>query len=228
MEGAREVDLAVAQAQKDLAEAIFAGSTQFLKDAQALERTDPSKDLRIALAMAQIETAEANLAVAKQFADELSGLPRREDMESAQAAVQASQATLRQVELQIKQQQIMAPYDGTILNHLVSLSELVQPGWPVLSFSNLGRLSVSVFVPQGDLNWVKVGQTVKVEFDSTTGANMIGNVVHIKDQAEFTPRNIQTPDERSILVHKVTVEVANPDDSLRPGLYADVIFEEPS
>lgn len=97
-------------------------------------------------------------------------------------------------------------------------------GWPVAAVADLDQLEVSVYVPEADLGWANVGDPVQVKVDAYPERTFQGLVIYISDQAEFTPRNVQTPEERVILVYEVRILVLNLGGDLKPGLPADVTF----
>ena len=88
------------------------------------------------------------------------------------------------------------------------------------------RVGVEVQEDGPDLNWVELGARPGIKVDSYPARSFSGEIVFISDEAEFTPRNVQTPEERTILVFAVTVRMDNPEGLLKPGLPADVILEE--
>lgn len=220
----RQVDLAVANALVAQAQAAVDGAQQALEDT---EDSPPSviRDEQVALAQAQVDQAQAQRDAAQATLTALEKGASTAERQAAQAALQASQAELAALENQLAHQTIRAPIDGTVLQTLLLPGELALSGWPLITIADLSELRLTVYVPEADLNWAQVGQRVNVVIDAFPERQFLGEVVHIADQAEFTPRNVQTPEERTILVYAVEVQLANPDNVLKPGLPADVIFE---
>ena len=89
----------------------------------------------------------------------------------------------------------------------------------------LNTLQITVYVPEDTYGRVKLGQTAKMTVDSYPGVSFTALVVHIADQAEFTPRNVQTAEGRRTTVYAIKLDVPNPDGKLKPGMPADVTFE---
>lgn len=147
---------------------------------------------------------------------------RKEDVEEAKAAVNAAEATLKAIDKQIAELKIVAPVDAVVDAIELQPGDLVPANAPALSLVDMNHLWVRAYVPEDRLN-VKVGQKVDVTVDSYPGETFEGTITFIARQGEFTPRNVQTPDERSKQVFRIKVEVT--DRRLRPGMAADVWLE---
>ena len=84
-----------------------------------------------------------------------------------------------------------------------------------------------MYLPEDSYGQVKLGQAARVAVDSYPGVSFTASVIHIADQAEFTPRNVQTVQGRRTTVYAIKLNVPNPDSKLKPGMPADVTFDEP-
>ena len=102
--------------------------------------------------------------------------------------------------------------------------ETVRPGAPLLTLANLDRVTLTTYVPESDIARAKVGQRVVVTVDSYPDREFQGKIAHIATEAEFTPRNVQTQEERVNMVFAVKVELPNPGAELKPGMPADAIL----
>ncbi len=102
--------------------------------------------------------------------------------------------------------------------------EMVQPGTPIVTLGDLSRPWVNVYVGERDLGKVRLGMAAQVTVDAFPDQPFPGKVTFVSDRAEFTPKNIQTPDERVKLVYRVKVEVETRDDALKPGMPADAVL----
>ncbi len=182
------------------------------------------RDEQVAIAQAGVDQAQAALEASEVVLRALEESPQEDDVNTARAAVDAAAAELAQFEDRISRAEIRSPIDGVLLERIFLPGELVMPGWPVATVADLSQLEVSVYLPEADLGWANVGDLVQVRVDAYPERNFPGLIIHISDQAEFTPRNVQTPEERVILVYKVRVLVPNPGRALKPGLPADVTF----
>jgi len=148
-------------------------------------------------------------------------------LDQAQSGINTAQANLNLLDTQIKKLTVYAPMDGVILVRNVEPGEFVQPGAVALTLADLSNLTITVYVPDPRLNEIKLGQTATVTIDVSSGASPTFNaeVTHIADQAEFTPRNVQTVEGRSSTVYAVKLKVTNKDDLLKIGMPADVVFK---
>jgi multidrug resistance efflux pump len=111
-----------------------------------------------------------------------------------------------------------------VLSRSVEPGEVALPGAPLLTLARLDRLNITVYVPEDLYGTINLGETAQVSVDSFPGEAFTAEVVHIADQAEFTPRNVQTSEGRRSTVFAVRLAIANPDGQLKPGMPADVTF----
>lgn len=149
---------------------------------------------------------------------------RPEDISQAEAAVAAAQAALAGIEVQLNELQIRASVDGVVEAMELQPGDMVGMGTPVVSLMDTRTLWVRAYVPESRLN-IAIDQEVRITTDSFTSESFRGKVTFISRQAEFTPRNIQTPEERSKQVFRIKVTLMNGLDKLRPGMAADVWLE---
>ncbi len=204
-----------AQQLETMQSAVAAARAQ--RDA-ALAQLDAARTQLSAAAAAQ-EQARASLAVAE--ANRRSIAIREQDAAAARAQLAQARAALRQVELMRGDAILRAPLAGVVVERLVEAGELVAAGAPVLTVADLTRVYLRVFISEGDLGRVTLGQPVDVRVDAFRGRVFRGTVVEISSRAEFTPGNVQTKEERVKLVFAVRVALPNPDGVLKPGLPAD-------
>jgi multidrug efflux pump subunit AcrA (membrane-fusion protein) len=122
---------------------------------------------------------------------------------------------------------ITAPFDGEVLERLVQPDEFAAPHGTVLVIAALDTLTLTIYVPEDRYGQFSLGQTLPVTVDSFSGVTFKGTVRFIADKAEFTPRNVQTVEGRKTTVFAVRLELANPDQALKPGMPADVHFVLP-
>lgn len=146
---------------------------------------------------------------------------RQESINQAKAARDAAQAALDVIREQMKELTIRCPVDGVIEALELQQGDLVPAGAPVLSVMDDRHLWVRAYVPQNRVG-LQVGQRLKVTADSFPGKPFLGEVTFISRQAEFTPSNVQTPEERSKQVFRIKVTLLEGLDKLRPGMTADV------
>ena len=120
---------------------------------------------------------------------------------------------------------LTAPIDGTVLERILHPSEVAAQGADLLTIANLDEVTLELYIPETRLGQVYLGQTVQVTVDSFPERTFTGHVRTIANQAEFTPRNVATKEERVNLVFAVRVTIPNPDGALKPGMPADAVFK---
>jgi HlyD family secretion protein len=146
---------------------------------------------------------------------------RREEIEKAKAARDAARSALDVIGEQKKELIIKSPVDGVIEALDLHKGDLVPTGAPVLSVMDMRNLWVRAYVPQNRIG-LQVGQQLRVTVDSVPGESLLGEITFISRQAEFTPNNVQTPEERSKQVFRIKVALGEGIGKLRPGMTADV------
>jgi HlyD family secretion protein len=174
---------------------------------------------------AQVDSAQAQVNAAQAQYDLLVAGPSREQIAAANAAVAQAEAALKTLDVQADKLVVRAPQDGVILVRNVQVGEVLAPGATVFVIGKLSTLQITIYLPESLYGRVKLGQTTRVMVDSYPDVAFAATVVHIADQAEFTPRNVQTVEGRSTTVYAVKLDVPNPDGKLKPGMPADVSFE---
>ena len=204
--GQAEADLAVAKSQLADAERRYAA----VKDG-------PDPDA-VALAGARLASTKARL-------DQARADPSQEQLELAQSQIDTAGAALQVLETQLQKMVIIAPIDGIVLERLVEPGEVALPSAPLLTLARLDDLTITVYVPEDRYGEIKLGQPALVVVDSFPGETFSAMVTHIADQAEFTPRNVQTVEGRSSTVFAIKLAIENPNGQLKPGMPADVTFE---
>ncbi|OGU59161.1 MAG: hypothetical protein A2X64_07150 [Ignavibacteria bacterium GWF2_33_9] len=142
------------------------------------------------------------------------------------AEIKPLQIRLKQVEDQLQKCKITVPINGTILNKFAEQGEFTVIGKPLLKIANLDYLILKGFISETQLAEIKIGQKVTVRFDDGKNStkNLIGKLINIANQAEFTPKIIQTKDERVNLVYAVKIKVQN-DGSIKIGMPAEAYFK---
>jgi HlyD family secretion protein len=146
----------------------------------------------------------------------------REKLELFEAEEAKLTAALAVFDRELEDGVLTAPADGTVLVRSVEPGERVVPGIPVMRIADLRRLELRVYLGEEDLDLVRLGQTVPVRVDALGDEEIRGTVTWIGDEAEFTPKNVQTRNARAQLVFAVKVEIENPDGRLHIGMPAEV------
>lgn len=174
------------------------------------------------------EVAEARAALAE--ADEALKLMesgyREEDIAEAAAQVAAAEAQVAAIQMQMKELTVLSPCDCVVEAVSLRPGDLVPANAPSLTLLDVSRLWVRTYVPEFHLGSVRLGQRLPVRVDSFPDRHFAARVTYLATQAEFTPRNIQTPEERSKQVFRTKVTLEEGTDQLRVGMGADVLFDE--
>jgi HlyD family secretion protein len=181
--------------------------------------------LEIRSAQARVAAAQGQLQAAQAQYDLLATGPSREQIAAADAAVAQAEEALRTFDVQADKVVVRAPQDGVVLVRNVEAGEVVGPGATLLILGQLDTLQLTVYLPEDSYGKVKLGQAAQVAVDSYPGVTFSASVVRIADQAEFTPRNVQTVEGRRTTVYAIKLDVPNPDGKLKPGMPADVTFD---
>ncbi len=208
----------------------LAAADQRLADAQRdLDRTkrlfDGGAVAREALDKAQLafDVAQSQHDQAAQQLQLLQVGPRPERIEAQRAAVAAARATVQQIDAMLANAVITAPFDGVVTVKDREVGETVQPGAPVLTVTNLGDRWVRIYIPETQIGAVHIGEAATITADTYKGKIYRGAVSFIASEAEFTPKNVQTRDERVKLVYAVKVRITSDSTyDLKPGIPADV------
>ncbi len=145
-------------------------------------------------------------------------------VQQAEAVLAQAQAALALIDIQLEKTTIKSPADGVVLTRNLEEGEMLVPGSVALIIGQLQEVSLTVYIPETEYGKIKLGDTVSITVDSFPGENFSGSVTYISDQAEFTPRNVQTVDGRKTTVYAVKITVPNTNLELKPGMPADVIF----
>ena len=153
-------------------------------------------------------------------------------LREADAAILAAESSIGSLEsqrdfLQIVRDEefLISPSAGTVLLKSVEPGEVVSQGRTVLTIADLDNLEIKVYLPESKLGLVKNGQDVAIEIDSNPGESFKGIIRRISNKAEFTPKNVQTREERVKTVYAVVVGAQSQGGILKPGMPCDVIID---
>jgi len=185
------------------------------------------------LALMEEGTRKEDIAEAKALlADAEGGLAlvqrgyRAEDIAKAAAQVTAAQARVAAIKVRMQELTVAAPCDCIVESIDLRPGDLVGQGAPSASVLDLSRMWVRAYVPESRLGDVTLGQRVPVQVVGFPGRRFGAHVTFIAQEAEFTPRNVQTPEERSKQVFRIKVTLDEGNDCLRVGMTADVLLNE--
>ncbi|MBD3169243.1 MAG: HlyD family efflux transporter periplasmic adaptor subunit [candidate division Zixibacteria bacterium] len=165
--------------------------------------------------------ARARCNSAKQAYNKIMNWARPEEIRAARAQTEQSRAAVDLIEKSISDSYVTAPISGTVTQLPVDVGELVGQGAVVSEISKTDTVDLMIYIPEPKLGMVKYGQRASITIDTYPDREFEGKVVYISPEAEFTPKNIQTKEDRVKLVYGVKIKIPNPDDILKPGMPAD-------
>jgi len=204
----------LSSAQTDYNRLLTTQAATEVLEARARVRVAQERMDRVVDYLTSLESGDQSLMV--QAAD--SGV------QQAEAVLAQAQAALALIDIQMEKTIISSPTDGIVLTRNLEEGEMLVPGSVALTIGQLDEVSLTVYIPETEYGKIKLGDTVSITVDSFPGEIFSGTVTYISDQAEFTPRNVQTVDGRKTTVYAVKITVPNTNLELKPGMPADVIF----
>jgi len=166
------------------------------------------------VAVARVKDAEQRLALLRQG-------PRIERIAQSRAQLERARQQLSVAKTRLGYVTVVSPVTGTVLSRNTEPGEYVSAGTPIVTVADLNDVWLRAYVDETDLGKVKLGQRACVATDTFPGKIYEGKISFISSQAEFTPKTVQTPKERVKLVYRIKIDVANPNQELKPGMPAD-------
>lgn len=180
----------------------------------------PQKDLDAARA-----ARTASSAAVREAAERVRLLrsgPRPDQVNHARAKLEGAQAAATLAETRLSYTRLLSPLAGVVLAKHAEPGEMLAAGAPVVTIGKLDEVWVRAYIPETSLGSVKIGQQVHISSDTWPGKTYQGTISFISPEAEFTPKNIQTQQERVKLVYRIKVSIPNPNRELKPGMPVDV------
>ncbi len=201
--------------------AAYDGAREALDLLYRMRRDPQALRAQVDAAEAQFRAAEAAVAQARAYLEGLQAGASAEEIAALEAQVRQAEAQRESARTVLAKLTLTAPVSGQVVKVVGHAGELAVPGAALVTLADLERVTLTVYVPVTRLGQVQIGQRVAVRVDSFPDRVFIGEVVSIASEAEFTPRNIQAPEERASMVFAVKVVIPNPDRALKPGMPAD-------
>jgi len=219
--GAREEDIRQGEEALKQAEAalqVAAEDARRFRELAAKGSTTPKQrddaEARSTVALAQRDGAREALKKLKSFA-------RPEEIAAAEARLAQARAAADFLRQQIADATVVSPVAGVVTRRPVEAGEMVAPGATLLTVAELDNVYVMLYVTERDLGRLRLGDAAEVRIDAFPDRAFAGRVTYVSPQAEFTPKNVQTKEDRVKLVFAVKVEIDNRDGALKPGVPAD-------
>ncbi len=219
--GARTEDLRVAEegvnqaeANLNLAKLAFDRMQKLITDRSVSQSQMDAAQMQYDVASAQLKSAQETLAKLRQYA-------RPEEIQVRAAQMKQAQAALDYTKIAFEHSYVTSPMDGTVLEKLVEAGDYANVGTPIYTVSDLRTMKMTVYVGEVDLARIRLGDSAKVILDGMPNHPFDGKVIYISPTAEFTPKNVETKEDRMKLVFAVKLAIANPKNYLKGGLPAD-------
>jgi HlyD family secretion protein len=218
--GSRSEDIEQARAAAAQAKSQLDGAERTLATVKQLYADRLALSQQVETAQTQFNTASEQARAAKAQLDLLIAGPTSDAIAAARGQVEQARGALAAARAMTQYLKVTAPADGTVILKNVELGELVTAGMPIVRIANLDSVWVRVYVPEPEMR-VKIGDRAEVVTDAFPGRAFPGRVTEVAEKPEFTPKNVQTKEERVKLVFGVKVEMKNPRHDLKPGMPAD-------
>lgn len=223
---AYDYQVRAAQAAVDAAKASKRGANEVLAALVALRDNPLVIASQVNMAESQYNIAVAGVAVGAAKMNELKAGPAPEEVAVAEAQVAQGRAAVSALQTQIDMMTLRSPIGGVVTSRSAHSGEAAVAGATLLTVANLDEVKLTIYIPEDELGRVYLGQVVEVEVDSFPGRVFTGTVSYISQQAEFTPKNVQTEKERVNMVFAVRVRLSNLGHLLKPGMPADAVIRD--
>ena len=215
-------ELASAQADVDRFESLLASNSGSRKQRDdAVTKRDVTKE--------RAQGARERVRAAREAVGRLRAGSRKEDVAAARARVASVDAQIATIEKAVSDATVTAPIAGVVSDKFADAGELLQPRAPIVVLTDLDHVWANVYVDEPAVPRLRLGQPATL-FTDAGGAGLPGTVSYISSKAEFTPRNVQTAEDRSRLVYRVKVSASNTAGTLKPGMpvEAEIPFTVPA
>ncbi len=219
--GARKEDITQAEEAVKQAQVSYDLAKKDKERMQNLNQSNSISQNQYDNAEAKFELAQAQLKSAKENLTKLKNFARPEEIQQAEANLNRQIAASKLLKKSINDSYVQSPINGVIVDKFFEKGETVTQMSSLFKVSDLRTVDLVIYVSEEELGKVKLGQQADVSVDAYPGKTYPGKVIYISPEAEFTPKNIQTKDERTKLVFAVKVRIDNPKYELKPGMPAD-------
>jgi HlyD family secretion protein len=219
--GARKEDISIAESSLEQAQVNYNQAKNDLERLQKLYQTQTITKKQFDDAVSRFDLMNDQLSSAKENYNKIKNIARPEELKQAEAKLKQSNAIADLIKKNINDSYIVSPLNGIIVKKYFEVGETVTPMSSLVKISDLANVELYIYVTEVELGKVKLGQKAEISVDAFKDKKFNGKVTYISPEAEFTPKNIQTKDERTKLVFAVKIEIPNPDFELKSGMPAD-------
>jgi HlyD family secretion protein len=220
---AAKAEVPAAKAELEAATADLARFELLLTRKSGSQKQRDDAATRRDVAIARLEAAERRVAAAEATVARVRVSARPEEVGVAQARIATTAAAIATLDDQLKDATLTTPVAGIVTEKLAEAGEMVAPRAPVVVITDLDHAWADVYVPEPAVPRITMGQAATL-FTDAGGAGMKGTVTYISPKAEFTPRNVQTADERAKLVYRIRITVDNSAGVLKQGMPVDAVL----
>ena len=223
--GARSEDIKQSQDMLKQAEANFKLAETDMERTENLYKSNTITKKQYDDTHTRYQIASAQYNSAKENLQKIKNIARPEEIKQAKANLERQAAAVDLIKKNISDSYVTAPIGGFVVKKFVEAGESVGPLSSLVMLSDQSYVDLVIYVSETELGRVKLGQEADVTVDSFKNKTFKGKVIYISPSAEFTPKNIQTKDERTKLVYAVKVHIHNPDFELKDGMPADAVIK---
>ncbi len=223
--GARKEDLFLARQNLIQAETVFSLAQKNEVRMHKLLESNSITQKQYDDVKANLDIVTAKYKSAKESIKKLHRFARPEELKKASANVELAASKIAFIKKQIDDSYIVSPINCVFVEKYIELGELALPATSLLKIADLANVDLYIYVSETDMGKIKLGDKANVTVDSYPKKVFEGKVVFISPEAEFTPKNIQTKEERTKLVYKVKISVSNHDYELKSGMPADAVVK---
>jgi len=231
----RELERGFRSEEVEQGRAALAAATERVNDARRdldrvgrLHEGGAASDESLDKARTAFDVASSQQRQAQEQVRMLETGPRSETIEARRAQLAQAEAAVATIDATLANMTVRAPFAGIVTVRHREPGEIVSAGSPILTVMNPDDRWVKIYVPETRIGAVRIGQTATIATDTFPNKPYHGTVVFVASEAEFTPKTVQTAEERVKLVYAVKVRVVDdPAHDLKPGMPADVRLGEP-
>lgn len=221
-QGYRPQEIAEGHAQVEQARANLSNLQEEARRSEALFHGGATSQQRRDKDRTAADVAAQQLSAMQERLKLLQSGYRPETVNAARAQFEEAQASVAAAHVALDDLQVTSPVEGVVTRKHAEVGETLGAGRPVVTVTDISRPWVRVYIPENQIGKVRLGAAAKIKVDTFPNRDFDGRVSYVSSQAEFTPKNVQTQEERVKLVFAVNVTLDNRDGTLKPGMPADV------
>jgi HlyD family secretion protein len=223
--GSRHEDVEQAAAQVEQAKAAKENAETNFGRTKDLFAVNAATKKQFDDAQTQLTSTQAAMQAAQQAFEKLKTGSRAEDIDAARARYEQAKAQSDMALQQLRDCVVTSLVSGTVTHKVANQGEMIGGNSTIVTVSVLDPVKLTIYISDKDLGKVKIGQKAQVMIDTYKDKKFQGSVIYVSPDAEFTPKDVQTQEDREKLVFAVKIEVPNPDGTLKPGMPADATLQ---